>query len=86
LAYLAAGTEGVEVSSGQSWQRETQERLEPRSEETWNVEFAGSAAETELLQSLEKRGVKAGRHVANDYSGRPVVSIVGPIQPPTGNY
>jgi hypothetical protein len=86
LTYLAAGSQGIEVSSGQPWQRETKEPLGRSSEDTWHVEFAGSAAETALLQSLQNRGVKAQRRVVNDYSGRPVVSIVGPIQPPTGNY
>jgi hypothetical protein len=86
LAYLAGGSEGIDVTAGQPWERQRAEPATRGVEETWYVEFADTAAERAVLRSFEQLGQKAERTVVNDYGGRPLLSIIGPIQQGTGNY
>lgn len=86
LAYLAGGADEMRVVSGKSWQRESQSPQPPRSEQTWYVEFAGSPADDDALRRAAKSGKKVERRVLCDYSGQPLLSIVGPMESFSQNY
>lgn len=86
LAYLAAGDDNVYVVSGQPWQTAGAMPHDDRLDKTWYVEYAGGAEEQELLRRLEHAGAKVERHVISDYSGRPVLAVVGPAEEFLKNY
>jgi hypothetical protein len=85
LAYLAEGEHYVRVTSGQPWQTHSTPEAAP-SAKTWYVEFAGGPREAELLTRLRESGKNAPRRVIFDYSGQPVLSVVGPAENSSQNY
>jgi hypothetical protein len=83
IAYLASGDNDIRVLSGQAWQTASPPADDGRTAESWYVEFAGSPEEKDLLRRLGQSGKAPGRHVIFDYSGRPVLSVVGPAENPS---
>jgi hypothetical protein len=86
LAYLATAEANVRVISGQPWQTASGPPDADGAEESWYVEFADSPQERELLRRFEQSGENPGRQVIFDYSGRPVLSVVGPAEKFGQNY
>jgi len=83
LAYLAGSADELRVVSGQPWQGETQTQQPPgskESESTWYVEFADSPADHEVPGRAGKSGKRVDRHLVCDYSGQPLLSVVGPAE------
>ncbi|MEX0676101.1 MAG: glycosyltransferase family 39 protein [Pirellulales bacterium] len=83
LAYLAGSANELRVVSGQPWQGETQTQQPPgskESESTWYVEFADSPADQEVLGRAGQSGKRVERHLVCDYSGQPLLSVVGPAE------
>jgi 4-amino-4-deoxy-L-arabinose transferase-like glycosyltransferase len=83
LAYLAGGEEKLRVSSGKPWQHQSQMPRQPEpdgSENTWYVEFADTPADQDVLRRTREAGKNVERHVIFDYSGQPLLSVVGPAE------
>jgi hypothetical protein len=86
LAYLAAREDDIRVISGQPWQRGGENAPPRESEQTWYIEFAGSPEEEDVLRRVGRSGAKVVRHEICDYSGEPLLSIVGPAECSAQNY
>jgi hypothetical protein len=86
LEYLALGQQDVRVLTWEQWQGETQDSSTRAVDNTWFVDFVGTAGERETRLRFESAGTKIRENVIRDYAGRALLTIVGPVEKFSQNY
>jgi hypothetical protein len=86
LEYLALGEDNVRVSRWEPDRSLRQPSKDRAAEETWFVEFTGSAGEAAVVQWCKDAGLKGQRQTICDYAGRPLISVIRPREKLSQNY
>jgi hypothetical protein len=86
LEYLARGEDNVRVLRWDPNRFPARSSLDPVAENTWFVEFTGSAAEAEVRNRCTKVGLTARPQTIYDYAGRPLLSVIRPSEKLLQNY
>ncbi len=86
LEYLALADGNIEVLMWDQWQEQAKSGAGTEHENTWFVEFSGSAGEADALANCRATGLIVEREMICDYAGQGILSVIGPTEKLSQNY